>query len=66
MIKAKPSISEEKAATALQQMGFVRMGGGWYNEVPVPGEGTASNYIPGPATAALALVMQAETDRRPD
>jgi hypothetical protein len=46
-------------------MGWVSTGTGWYSEGTVRGK-LRTTLIPGPATAVLALVMRAETDRQHD
>ena len=58
-------ISELKAAAALGQMGWLRVNEAWAKEITVGGEPHTS-YISGRATRALAFVMRAKTDRRPD
>jgi len=58
-------ISELKAAAALEQMGWLSVNEAWAKEVTLGGEPHTS-YIPGPATKALAFVMRAKADRRPD
>jgi hypothetical protein len=61
------AVSEEKAAVALEQLGWLRAGNAWYLEVAVPGHPRpCSTYIPGPATAVLAIVMRADMDSRPN